>query len=181
VLELVVSDYLFERFPNASEGELTAARAAIVRAQTLGKFAREVQLGDYLYLSKGEIEAGARTRVRLLSQAFEAVIGALFLDQGLPAARDFVYRFVGPEVDRLAAEQHVLDAKSRLQEVAQAEQNATPAYHLVSMSGPGHRPFFVVEVRIGDRILGAGKAFNKREAEQKAASQALENWPRPLT
>lgn len=178
VLELVASEFLFHRFPSATEGELTAMRAAIVRAPTLGKFAREVHLGDLLYLSRGESETGARTRPRLLSQAFEAVIGALYLDQGLSTARDFIFRFIGPEVDRLEAQHHLLDAKSRLQEVVQSDIGVTPEYHLVSMTGPGHRPLFSVEVRAGERVLGAGRAHNKREAEQLAAADALANWPK---
>lgn len=178
VLELLVSDYLYQRFPSATEGELTALRAAMVRAATLGRFAREVHLGELLYLSRGEVEAGARHRTRLLSQAFEAVIGALYLDQGLPVARDFVYRFIGPEADRLEARRDLLDAKSRLLEVVQSDIGITPEYRLLSMTGPGHRPFFSVEVRAGDRVIGTGKAHNKREAEQIAAAEALANWPK---
>lgn len=175
---MVVSDYLFHRFPGATEGELTAMRAATVRAPTLGRFARDVGLGDLLYLSRGEAETGARTRPRLLSQAFEAVIGALYLDQGLPAARDFINRFIAPEIERLDAQRHLLDAKSRLQEVVQSDIGVTPEYQLVSMTGPGHRPLFSVEVRAGTRVLGAGKAHNKREAEQLAATDALAHWPK---
>lgn len=176
VVELIVSDYLYNRFPEATEGDLTAMRAALVRAQTLGKFAREMQLGQVIFLSRGEIEAGGRTRRRLLGQVFEAVVGALYLDQGLPAARDFINRLIEPEVERLAQQQEVLDAKSRLQSITQAETGLVPAYHLLSMTGPDHRPFFIVEARLGTRVLGTGRAHNKREAEQEAAANGLLNW-----
>lgn len=177
VLGLVISHHLYEKFPDAPEGVLTAMRAAIVKAQTLGRVARAMGLGDLLYLSHGEIEAGARTRRRLLAQALEAVIGALYLDQGFEAARAFVLRALEPEIDHLEREQPPTDAKSYLQQLTQAAFGLRPVYEVVSTTGPGHRPHFVVNVRLGERVLGTGEGDKKQDAEQAAARQALEIWP----
>lgn len=177
MIGLIVSDYLYARFPDAPEGVLTALRAALVRAQTLGRVARGIGLGDLLYLSRGEIEAGGRVRRRLLAQAFEAVIGAVYLDRGMDLTRDLVLRLLQPEIERLEREQPLTDAKSYLQQLTQASTGARPEYRVISTSGPGHRPHFVVEVRLDDRILGTGEGSKKQEAEQAAARQALQNWP----
>lgn len=152
-------------------------RAALVRAQTLGRVARGIGLGDLLFLSRGEIEAGGRVRRRLLAQAFEAVVGAVFLDQGLAATRDFLLRFLKPEVDQLERDHPITDAKSYLQELTQAAEGLRPSYVVTSATGPGHRPHFVVQVRLGDRVLGTGEGSQKQEAEQTAARQALKSWP----
>jgi ribonuclease-3 len=177
VVEWVVTEHLFHRLPKASEGDLTAMRAALVRAQTLGRLARQLGLGDLLYLSRGEIETRARTRPRLLGQAFEALVGAIYLDQGAEAARRFILEKLAPELDRLERDQSYVDAKSRLQEIAQAEFNITPTYQLISATGSGHEPYFVVEARLGSQVIGKGEGTNKREAEQIAARLALKNWP----
>ena len=172
-----MSQYLYDRLPDAPEGELTALRAALVRAHTLGRVARGIGLGDLLYLSRGEVEAGGRVRRRLLAQAFEAVIGALYLDQGLSTTRDFLIRFMKPEVDHLERDQPITDAKSYLQQLTQAAEGLRPVYAVISATGPGHRPHFIVQVRLGDRVLGTGEGDQKQEAEQAAARQALTNWP----
>jgi ribonuclease-3 len=151
-------------------------RAALVRAQTLGRFAKLLGIGDLLYLSKGEVEAGGRSRRRLLAQAFEAVIGAVYLDRGLEETRVLVLRLLTPEVERIATEPGMSDPKSRLQVVAQAETGQTPVYDLVSMSGPEHRPHFVVVVRLGSDVIGNGAGENKQEAEQRAAIMALKRF-----
>ena len=177
VIGLIVSDYLYARFPDAPEGILTALRSALVRAQTLGRAARGLELGDLLYLSRGEIEAGGRSRRRLLAQAFEALVGAIYLDQGLEVTRDFVLRILRPEAERLEREQPLTDAKSYLQQLTQARTGTRPVYHVISTTGPGHRPHFVVEVRLDDQVLGTGEGDKKQEAEQAAARQALQNWP----
>jgi ribonuclease-3 len=177
VIGLVVSEHLYQKFPDAPEGILTAMRAALVKAQTLGRVARTLGLGDLLYLSRGEAEAGGRTRRRLLAQAFEALVGAIYLDQGLPVTRAFALRLLEPEVERFEREQPLTDAKSYLQQLTQATTGARPVYHVVATSGPGHRPHFVVEVRLDERILGTGEGDKKQEAEQAAARHALQNWP----
>lgn len=177
VIGLIVSDYLYAKFPDAPEGVLTALRAALVRAQTLGRVARGLGLGDLLYLSRGEVEAGGRVRRRLLAQAFEALIGAVYLDQGMDVTRDLTLRLLQPEIERLEREQPLTDAKSYLQQLTQASTGTRPIYRVVSTTGPGHRPHFVVEVCLEDKILGTGEGDKKQEAEQAAARQALQNWP----
>ncbi len=177
VVGLVISRYLYDRFPETPEGELTSMRAALVRAQTLGRIARDLGLGDLLYLSRGEEEAGGRVRRRLLAQTLEAVVGALYLDQGPSVAGDFLLRYMKPEVDRLERDHPITDAKTYLQELTQAEQGLRPVYDVLSTTGPGHRPHFVVAVKLGDRVLGTGEGSQKQEAEQAAARQALKNWP----
>src|SRR5579875_32064 len=177
VVGLIISHHLYESCPQAPEGVLTAMRAAIVRAQTLGRVARSLGIGDLLYLSHGEIEAGGRVRRRLLAQAYEAIVGAIYLDQGLEATRAFVLRTLAPEIERLEQEQPPTDAKSYLQQLTQGQLGIRPTYHLLSTSGPGHRPHFVVEVRVGDQVLGVGEGPRKQEAEQAAAREALARWP----
>jgi ribonuclease-3 len=176
VIELIVSDYLYHNYPEATEGELTAMRAALVRAPTLARIARGLGLGELLYLSRGEIEAGARTRNRQLAQALEAVVGAVYLDQGSEVARELTLRLLAPEIAKLAQEQFVTDAKSRLQELAQATTGAAPVYVVIAATGPGHRPHFVVEARLGDQVLGTGEGHRKRDAEQLAARDALARY-----
>ncbi len=156
---------------------LTALRSALVRAPTLGRVARSLGLGDLLYLSRGEVEAGGRLRRRLLAQALEALVGAVYLDQGLDVTRHFVLRLLQPEAERLEREQPLTDAKSYLQQLTQARTGSRPAYYVISTTGPGHRPHFVVEVRLDDQVLGTGEGDKKQEAEQAAARQALQNWP----
>lgn len=179
VVELVVSDYLYSHFPNEGEGSLTTMRAAVVRYQTLGRVARTLGLGELLYLSRGEDEAGGRARRRLLAQAYEAVVGALYVDRGIEAAREFVLRHLVPEVERVAREPALVDAKSRLQVLAQAATGLTPVYDVLSAEGPGHRPHFVVQVRLGDEAIGKGEGDNKQAAEQIAAIEALNRFAAP--
>lgn len=179
VIGMVTSEYLYHAFPDASEGLLTAMRAALVKAQTLGRIARGLGIGTLLFLSRGEVDAGGRTRRRLLAQALEAIIGAIYLDQGLTAARDFSLRLLGPDAERLVREQSYVDAKSELQQVTQAAIGERPIYEVVSATGPGHRPHFVVEVRLGGRVIGTGEGNQKQEAEQAAARQALKSWQPP--
>lgn len=174
---MIVSDHLYQTFPDASEGVLTAMRAAVVKAQTLGRIARDLGIGELLYLSRGEVDAGGRTRRRLLAQAFEAIVGAIYRDQGMATAREFVLRLLTPEIERLQREQPLTDAKSYLQQLSQATVGIRPVYDVVSATGPGHRPHFVVNVRLESQVLGTGEGEKKQEAEQAAARQALRNWP----
>jgi ribonuclease III len=176
VIGMIVSEILYNRFPDAGEGLLTTMRAELVRAQALGRFARELGIGELLHLSRGEDEAGGRTRPRLLAQAFEALVGALYVDRGLEASRSFVLRLLAPEVDRIAAEPGASDPKSRLQVIAQAATGITPVYELVSTAGPEHRPHFDVLVRLGSDVIGTGEGENKQEAEQAAAVMALKRF-----
>ncbi|HVB97358.1 MAG TPA: ribonuclease III [Chloroflexota bacterium] len=177
VIGIIVSEYLYMTLPDATEGTLTTLRAALVRAQTLGRVARSLGLGQYLLISRGEIEAGGRTRRKLLAQTFEAVAGAIYLDQGYAVTRDFVLGHLKPDIDRIEHELPYTDAKSTLQVLAQRVTGIRPTYGVISETGPGHQPHFVVEVRLEDNVLGTGSGNNKRDAEQAAARIALENWP----
>ncbi len=173
VLTYVSSLHLFRAFPEVQEGQLTALRAAAVRAETLAKFARQIDLGTYLLLGRGEEKGGGRSRPLLLSSAFEALVGAILLDQGLDRASAFIQRFLEPEIEAIVIEGRHQNFKSRLQELTQAEMQATPEYRTVKASGPSHARTFTVEVLIKDEVAGRGEGANKRSAQQAAAREAL--------
>ncbi|HEV2236894.1 MAG TPA: ribonuclease III [Ktedonobacterales bacterium] len=174
-LALVSADYLYRAAPEATEGDLTAVRAALVRASTLAMLARQLRLGRYLRLGRGEEATGGRQRDLLLASAFEAVLGALFLDGGLAAVRALLEPRLAPLARDLIASGRVKDDKSLLQEQAQAQLGITPTYHVVEATGPSHQPSFAVEVRLGERVVGRGAGRNKRLAEQAAAHEALDD------
>jgi ribonuclease-3 len=173
VLDFVTGEYLYHRFPEMPEGELTNLRSALVKRETLAGFARQIALGDYMLVSKGERAAGGLQRTPLLAGVFEALVGALYLDQGLDAARRFWFRFAEPHLALIAQGPLGKDAKSRLQEASQARFQTKPVYQIVSETGPDHAKTFVVEVRIGERVLGTGSGNTKQRAEQEAARLAL--------
>lgn len=174
VLGLISTDYLFERFPKLGEGELTNLRSALVRTETLARFAGEMQLGKYLFLGRGEEISHGRERPAGLACAFEALLGALYLDQGYERGRTFAMGFIEPELATVLEGRLHKNAKSVLQELVQAGMQQTPTYHLVQESGPDHAKAFTVEVRVGHRVLGRGHDRSKRGAEQAAAETALE-------
>jgi ribonuclease-3 len=174
VLGFVVADELYSRFPEFSEGELTKLRAALVRGETLSRIASSLQLGDYLYLGHGEEESGGRSRPRNLSCALEAVIGAVFLDQGFDVARSFILKLLDSEFDGVVEDKFTDDYKSRLQQVIQSERKITPIYRTVEEVGPDHAKVFTVEVLVGETVLGRGSGRSKRAAEMDAARQALQ-------
>jgi ribonuclease III len=174
VLGFVVADELCSRFPDFSEGELTKLRAALVRGETLSRIASLLQLGDYLYLGHGEEESGGRSRPRNLSCALEAVIGAVFLDQGFDIARSFILKLLGSEFDGVVEDKFTDDYKSRLQQVIQSERKITPVYRTIEEVGPDHAKTFTVEVLAGDTVLGRGSGRSKRAAEMDAAREALQ-------
>jgi ribonuclease III len=178
VLGLIASDLLFAEFPDAAEGELTTLRAALVRASTLGAFARRIDLGHSLRLGKGEAATGGRERELLLARAFEALIGAVYLDAGMSVIRGILEPLLRDELARVTARRHVKDDKSRLQELAQGQLGVTPTYRVVSQTGPSNDPSFVVEVLLGSFVAGRGEGRSKRQAEQAAAHAALqdEGW-----
>lgn len=174
VLGIVVAHRLYELRPQSPEGELTVLRAWLVRQSTLARWARSLGVGPHLLLGRGEARGGGRDRPALLSRGFEAVIGAVYLDGGLDAARGVLLPFVNREVESGFSPQRVVDAKSRLQQVTQARFESTPLYTLVEHSGPGHAPVFVVEVRAGPEIVARGTGHSKRAAQQAAAHAALQ-------
>ncbi len=178
VLGLLASDLLFHAHPNAPEGELTDLRTALVRASTLAEFARRVDIGPHLRLGRGEDATGGRARELLLARAFEALIGAVYTDAGLEAAARVLEPLLTAEMARVAKQRTVKDAKSLLQEVAQARLGITPHYQLVREEGPSHDRTFIVEVVVGSLVAGRGAGRSKRQAEQNAAAEALgdEGW-----
>jgi len=180
VLGYVVADELYRRFPEATEGVLTPKRAAMVRAEQLVRWAREIELADYLYLGQGErVTAGARDR--MLAGAFEAVIGAIALDHGLTAARRFVRRFLHRDEARIVAEMIDANPKGRLQELIQERYRLPPVYRTLHEDGPAHARTFTIEVSISGQPLGVGAGVSKRDAEQAAAAAALAALARPAT
>lgn len=174
VLDFIAGAWLFEQFPDYDEGRLTSIRAALVRVSTLAEFARQIGLPERLRLGKGEIDTGGRERANILGDAFEALLGALYLDQGIDAVRNFVVPFLAQATPQIIQAKLDRDAKSHLQEWSQAVLGVTPRYKLVATEGPDHARVFTVEVRLGDRVAGVGRGSSKQMAEQLAARAALE-------
>ncbi|MCL6453000.1 MAG: ribonuclease III [Alicyclobacillus sp.] len=170
VLELVVSEFLYRTRPNLPEGELTRMRAAIVCEPALVRFARDLQFDQLIRLGRGEERSGGRHRAALLADVFEAFIGALYLDQGLDAVRQFLHRHMFPYLDEYA---NVPDHKTALQEWVQQHDGRSLRYTIIEERGPAHAKEFVVEVRIGEQAMGRGSGRSKKEAEQQAAREAL--------
>lgn len=173
VIELTVTHHLFTKYPQATEGELTAYRAALVNAAMLGGIGESLGMNECLLLSKGEQKDTGRARATILANTFEAVVGALYLDQGYAAADDFVTRHVLAHADEVVRTGSWKDAKSRFQEMAQAKDGQTPRYETVKAEGPDHDKKFVVELRVGDHLVATGEGKSKQEAEQAAAEMAL--------
>lgn len=173
VLGLVVADELFDTFPEHAEGPLTELRAHLVRRDTLAQAAERMRLGDALMLGRGEDEGGGRSRPTNLSHVYEAVVGAVFLDQGLPAARKFVLDSLNDELEDIKDSGSPLDPKSRLQELCQSRFQTTPSYELVQTEGPDHDRSFTIEAVVDGRTIGSGTAPSKQQAEKRAAREAL--------
>lgn len=174
VLDFVTGEYLYHRFPELAEGPLTSLRSALVRRETLARFARRLDLGAYLYMGRGESETGGRQRPATLCAAFEALVGAIYLDGGLDAVNLLVQPLIEPEVTRILRDHLTKDAKSLLQELAQGQYHCTPRYATVAESGPDHAKVFTVEVSVCGQALGQGSGHSKQRAAQEAARQALE-------
>jgi ribonuclease III len=174
VLNFLTARFLYQTFPQRGEGELTAMRASLVRTGMLARFARQVELGSFLKLGKGEEHSGGRERDNLLADAFEAVIAAIYLDQGMDAANRFLLPFLESEAARIVVHGLQLDDKSRLQERVQSERNQTPRYRTLSAEGPDHNRVFTIEVQAGGERLGVGVGNSKQAAAQAAARAALE-------
>lgn len=170
VLELTSSEFLYQNYKDFPEGDLTRLRASIVCEPTLAICTRELHLGDYLLLGKGEDLTGGRERESILSDALEAVIGAIYLDGGLECARAFVQKFILTDIEH---KKLFYDSKTILQEVVQGHYEEQLHYELISEEGPDHNKHFSVEAKIGERVIGAGSGRTKKAAEQEAAYQAL--------
>lgn len=178
VLELASSTYLFKNFSNLSEGELTKTRAIVVCQATLSKLAIKLGLGKIILLGHGEEINGGRDRESTLEDVFEAIIGAIYLDSGWETARDYVFRQLAPEFDKIRAGKKIKDYKTQLQEVVQQNPGSTLEYVELDESGPDHMKTFEFAVKIDDKICGTGTGNSKKIAEQMAAQKALEKFER---
>ena len=173
VLGFVVGAYLYHRFPEMDEGQLTTLRASLVRAETLAGFARQLEIGRFLRLGYGETENGGRERTPILCAAFEAIIGAIYLDQGVESVRILTERFIIPTLEQVLASDGHKDAKSEFQVWAQARYNITPRYRVVATSGPDHAKVFTIQAMVGDEVWGEGHGRSKQVAAQAAAAMAM--------
>ena len=173
VLELSATRFLFEKYPGKQEGDLTAYRAALVNTYSIAEVAEALGMNDVLRLSKGEKRDTGRARQIILANAFEAVVGALYLDQGYEAADAFLHTHLYPKLDSIIEKKAYQDAKSRFQELAQDRNGITPAYKTIREDGPDHDRVFTVGVYLRDEEMGRGTGKSKQEAEQGAATDAL--------
>lgn len=174
VLELIITDYLYKKYPDKNEGDLTAYRSSLVNSVTLSSVAEKIGINSFLLLSKGEAKDTGRARQFILANTFEALVGAIYIDQGYAAADKFIGSQVFDLIDDIVANKAFIDAKSRFQETAQEHVGVTPAYKLIKEVGPDHNKIFTVGVFLGDEQIVTGEGKSKQEAEQAAALKALE-------
>ena len=181
VLGLVVAEKLYQDFPELTEGEMTKLRSALVRRDTMARIAKAIGLGDYLYLGRGEEASGGRRKTANLAGALEAVIAAVFLDQGSAAASVFVLNLLREELLKVNSQGVGVDYKSRLQEIIQSRQQMPPTYRTIAATGPDHDRRFTVEVMVGGVVLSRGSGRSKKLAETEAARSALEKLSADFT
>ena len=173
VLGLVVTEYIFRRYPELVEGELAKLRANLVRAETLAAVAVELNIGRFIYISKGAEQAGGRENASILSDCLEAIIGAVYLDQGYEIVKIFILKTMEEKILVQAAQKEQSDPKSNLQELTMERWGVLPQYKIVNQGGPPHRPLFATEVFISGKKFGEGIGSSKKRAEQIAAGAAL--------
>jgi ribonuclease III len=173
ILDFVIGDMVYRRFPDVQEGELTQLRAALVKTDSLAVLAQDVRLGEFLLIGKGEEARGGRSRITNLCRGFEAVIGAIYMDRGLDRTKDFLLPRFSRLLDYVLEYSLHKDARSILQERSQADLHITPLYRVVDSMGPEHEKEYRVEVMVGNVVLGEGKGASKRTASQSAARDAL--------
>jgi len=178
VLELVITEYLYEKFPEKPEGDLTALRASLVNANMLGAVASELDFNNFLLLSRGEAKDIGRARQYILANTFEAVVGAIYLDQGYNPTRDFILRVLTAKLSEILEKKLYRDAKSLFQEEAQERVGITPTYQVIKEWGPDHDKHFIVGVYLGKELVAEGEGASKQMAQQSAAEAALKvkNW-----
>ncbi len=174
VLELVITDFLFNKYPSKPEGELTSLRAALVNTVSLHKVAQSLDINGNLYLSRGEAKDTGRAREFILANAVEALIGAIYLDQGYSSAKEFIEKFISIYTEKIVDEKLWIDAKSFFQEKAQEIESETPVYKVLEEKGPDHSKLFVSGVYLKDELIASGEGQSKQEAEQEAARKALD-------
>lgn len=173
VLELAVTEKLFQKFTKEAEGKLTVLRAALVNYQMLARVAEEINLKDFIFMSKGESRDNGKARDVILSNAIEALIGAIHLDQGFDSASRFIDKFIMKHLSGILENESYKDSKSKLQEIAQEKYKVTPTYHVLDESGPAHDRIFKVGVYLDKKLISEGSGTSKQEAEIEAATHAL--------
>jgi ribonuclease III len=174
VLELIVTDYLYNKYPDHNEGDLTAYRSALVNAVIIGEVAHNLEMNEYLLLSKGESKDIGKARSYILANTYEAYVGAVYIDQGYDIAKDFISKTLFTKLDTIVSKKLWRDSKSLIQEKAQEFLSVTPFYRVLHEAGPDHDKHFTVGVFFGDDKIAEGKGHSKQEAEQSAAKNALE-------
>lgn len=178
VLSFCTSQFLYRAYPKFPEGILTNIRSTLVKTQSLGDVATSLHLGDLLLLSRGEESSGGRQNISLLADCFEALLGALYLDQGVTVATEFLAKVLFPKTTAIIETKSYVDYKSLLQELTQGINKLSPTYKVVKSEGPDHDKIFWVEVVVGDKTIGSGRGKSKQEAEQNAAASGLEKYPK---
>lgn len=176
VLELVVTDFLYRTYPKKPEGELTSWRAALVKTESLAALADELQIGQFLLMSRGEAKSGGRTRMALLANMVEAIIGAIYLDQGYGQAAEFIEKNINSKLKSILEAGLHIDAKSHFQEIAQEREGITPHYEVMAETGPDHDKTFEMAVYLGKKLWGKGSGNSKQTAQQAAADAALKKY-----
>lgn len=176
VLELIVSELLFNDYKELPEGDLTSFRSALVRTESLAESAAKIGLGKDLRMSNGEEISGGRERPYILANAFEALIGSIYLDQGYEVAKKFIIAHIYHKIQNIIENRLDIDPKSKLQEISQEILKITPSYVLINEEGPDHNKIFTMGVQVGDHVFAEGSGESKQSAEQNAAATALENW-----
>lgn len=176
VLELVVTEFLYDRYKDFSEGTLTSLRSALVKTESLAFEASRINLGEHIFMSKGEEQTGGRTRPYILANSLEALIGAIYLDRGYQEAFEFIKRYICYKIEDIIKQRLDIDSKTKFQEIAQESTKITPFYDLLNSSGPDHNKTFEMGVYLNNFLFGKGYGKSKQEAEQNAATEALKNW-----
>lgn len=173
VLELVVTEFLYAKFPDQPEGELTSQRSALVKGDHLAQVARRLEIGEYLRMSRGEERGGGREKDYLLANAVEAIIGAIYLDQGYEVAKVFITQNILIDMEEILANNLHVDSKSYFQETAQEKRSITPTYKLIKEEGPDHDKIFTMGAYLEDELIASGTGGSKQSAEQEAAKSAI--------
>ena len=178
VLELVTTDFLYRKYTEKTEGDLTALRSALVNTNSISEAATDLGFNEYLMLSRGESKDTGRARQYILANTFESVVGAIYLDKGYDAADQFITAFLLPKIDEIVSKGLYIDAKSKLQEITQEKFGITPVYETIAEKGPDHDKTFVIKVEFAKDQFAEGSGKSKQEAEQEAARLVLlnENW-----
>lgn len=176
VLELIITEYLFGKYSDRPEGELTSFRAATVKTESLAETAEKLNFGKFLYMSKGEELTGGREKPYILANTYESILGSIYIDKDFEAAKKFVHANLIPKIDNIVKHRLDIDCKSKLQEMSQDILSSTPRYKLLDAVGPDHSKIFTMQVLIGEKPYGIGKGRSKQDAEQNAAEAALKNW-----